>query len=105
MNNAKFFFYSNRNIYTNQNFREFCFYFLLEREYENTKNHACTNESNNVSLHRRIDTQSARCYYLQGNLVGVRKEPNKKWISLSGAALFGILLFLCYAEKMLTHIG
>lgn len=42
---------------------------------------------------------------LQGNLVGVRKEPNKKWISLSGAALFGILLFLYYAEEMLAHIS
>lgn len=42
------------------------------------KNHACTNESNNVSLHRRINTQEAHWYYLQGNLVGVRKEPNRK---------------------------
>ena len=51
MNNIKYCFYSNRNAYPNQHFREFCFYFLLELEYENTKNHACTNESNNVSLH------------------------------------------------------
>nr|DAJ79796.1 MAG TPA: hypothetical protein [Caudoviricetes sp.] len=29
-------------------------------------------------MHRRFDTQSARWYYLQGNLVGVRKEPNRK---------------------------
>ena len=56
-------------------------------------------------MHRRFDTQSARWYYLKGNLVGVRKEPNKKWISLSGAALFGILLFLYYAEEMLAHIS
>ena len=86
-------------------FDSFVFTFYLNERVKAQKNQACTNESNNVSLHRRIDTQSARCYYLQGNLVGVRKEPNKKWISLSGAALFGILLFLCYAEKLLTHIG
>lgn len=78
MNSTNSCFYSNRNIKPNQHFREFCFYFLLEWVYKNTKNHACTNESNNVSLHRRFDTQSARWYYLQGNLVGVRKEPNRK---------------------------
>lgn len=86
-------------------FKSFVFTFYLNEHIKTQKNHACTNESNNVSLHRRFDTQSARWYYLQGNLVGVRKEPNKKWISLSGAALFGILLFLYYAEEMLAHIS
>ncbi len=59
-------------------FESFVFTFYLNESTKNTKNHACTNESNNVSLHRRINTQEAHWYYLQGNLVGVRKEPNRK---------------------------
>ena len=59
-------------------FESFVFTFYLNERVKTQKNHACTNESNNVSLHRRFDTQSARWYYLQGNLVGVRKEPNRK---------------------------
>ena len=59
-------------------FESFVFTFYLNEHIKTQKNHACTNESNNVSLHRRFDTQSARWYYLQGNLVGVRKEPNRK---------------------------
>ena len=59
-------------------FENFVFTFYLNESMKTQKNHACTNESNNVSLHRRINTQEAHWYYLQGNLVGVRKEPNRK---------------------------
>ena len=59
-------------------FESFVFTFYLNYSMKTQKNHACTNESNNVSLHRRINTQEAHWYYLQGNLVGVRKEPNRK---------------------------
>ena len=59
-------------------FDSFVFSFYLNESMKIQKNHACTNESNNVSLHRRINTQEAHWYYLQGNLVGVRKEPNRK---------------------------
>nr|DAJ79797.1 MAG TPA: hypothetical protein [Caudoviricetes sp.] len=37
MNSTNSCFYSNRNIKPNQHFREFCFYFLLEWAYKNTK--------------------------------------------------------------------
>ena len=59
-------------------FESFVFTFYLNESMKTQKNHSCTNESNNVSLHRRINTQEAHWYYLQGNLVGVRKEPNRK---------------------------
>ena len=59
-------------------FESFVFTFYLNASMKTQKNHACTNESNNVSLHRRINTQEAHWYYLQGNLVGVRKEPSRK---------------------------
>lgn len=59
-------------------FESFVFTFYLNEHIKTQKNHVCANESNEVSLHRRINTQEAHWYYLQGNLVGVRKEPNRK---------------------------
>lgn len=37
-------------------FESFVFTFYLNEHIKTQKNHACTNESNYVSLHRRFDT-------------------------------------------------
>ena len=68
------------------------------------KNHACTNESNNVSLHRRINTQEAHWYYLQGNLVGVRKEPNRKMDFIKWCFTFwNPFIFILCRENAYTY--